>query len=180
MRICDEDDENLQEVWTICRIFKLSATYKKQPGSYKTSITTRTKSPTESSSVTNCGDPDDYVCCTSSAGGSPANQLQLLHRHHHLNHPHPYKVQTTANLVGAGAWTYINNNNGGGHALFPANSSSAMVTMNEQISPSSNDFMRDSIWDELGRISEFLADDVGFPSNDSGYASYVLEIDNVI
>ncbi|XP_042410600.1 transcription factor JUNGBRUNNEN 1-like [Zingiber officinale] len=168
------------EVWTICRIFKLSATYKKQPGSYKTSITTRTKSPTESSSVTNCGDPDDYVCCTSSAGGSPANQLQLLHRHHHLNHPHPYKVQTTANLVGAGAWTYINNNNGGGHALFPANSSSAMVTMNEQISPSSNDFMRDSIWDELGRISEFLADDVGFPSNDSGYASYVLEIDNVI
>ncbi|XP_042391935.1 transcription factor JUNGBRUNNEN 1-like [Zingiber officinale] len=150
------------EVWTICRIFKRSASYKKQPNSYKTTIAAPTKSPPESSSVTNCCDPDDSVCCTSSAAG-----LQLVHQQDHIN-----------NSPGAVFWSSISTNVGG-QPLFQANSS-AVMTNEHIISPSSNDFMRDSIWDELGRISEFLADDIGFPSNDSGYASYALEIDNAI
>ncbi|XP_074586162.1 transcription factor JUNGBRUNNEN 1-like [Curcuma longa] len=151
---------NLQEaeVWTICRIFKRSSSYKKQPNSYNTS--TPTKSPPASSSVTNCFESiDDYMCCTSSDGS--AKELQLLQRQNHGVH--------NVNLSAPGQ---------GAQSIFPAPASSDIN--NPEMSPSSNDFMRDSIWDELGRISELLADDGIFPINDCGYASssYALQIDN--
>ncbi|XP_074587424.1 transcription factor JUNGBRUNNEN 1-like [Curcuma longa] len=132
---------NLQEseVWTICRIFKRSSSYKKQPNSYRTS--TPTKSLPESSSVTNCFDPvDDYMCCTSSGGSGSAAEL-LLQRH-----KNPDALLQVDVSGGHGA-----------QSLFPATASSG--SNNSEMSPSSNDFMSDSIWDELGRISEFLTDD---------------------
>ncbi|XP_042387723.1 transcription factor JUNGBRUNNEN 1-like [Zingiber officinale] len=140
------------EVWTICRIIKRSSSYKNQPNSYKTTIAAPKKLPPESSSVTN------PFCCTSSA-----EELQLVHQQDHTN-----------NAPGAVFWSSVSTNSNG-QPLFRANSSAVMT--NEQIiSPSLNNFMRDNIWDELQRISEFLADDIGFPSNDSGYASNDLEI----
>ncbi|KAG6480940.1 hypothetical protein ZIOFF_057531 [Zingiber officinale] len=154
---------NLQEaeVWTICRIFKRSSSYKKQPNSYKTS--TPTKSPPESSIVTNCFESiDDYMCCTSSGGS--AKELQLLQRQNHS--------VLHGNLSGAPGQ--------GAQSIFPAPARSDINNPEMSLSPSSNDFMRDSIWDELGRISEFLADDGIFPFNDCGYASssHALEIEN--
>ncbi|XP_042423445.1 transcription factor JUNGBRUNNEN 1-like [Zingiber officinale] len=154
---------NLQEaeVWTICRIFKRSSSYKKQPNGYRAS--TPTKSPPESCSVTNCFESlGDYcMCCTSSGGGGSAAELQLLQRHHLL------QVDVSA---GHGA-----------PPLFPAPDISG--SNNLEMSPSSNDLMSDSIWDELGRISELLAVDDGiFSSDDCQYTtqSYALGIHNAI
>ncbi|XP_074572899.1 transcription factor JUNGBRUNNEN 1-like [Curcuma longa] len=122
------------EVWTICRIFKRSGSYKKQPNSYRASApTTKSSSspPEYSSSVTNCFDPDEYMC-SGSSGGSPEAAAPELH------------VEDYNNV--AGEW------------------SSASAVYHDRPaswdqSPSSNDFAGDGFWDELGWIEQFLADD---------------------
>ncbi|XP_042387775.1 transcription factor JUNGBRUNNEN 1-like isoform X1 [Zingiber officinale] len=144
------------EVWTICRIFQRSASYKKQPNSYKTS--TPTKSPPESSSVTNCFDPDEYMCCSSSGGGGGGSPV--------------------ADLPQAEDY-YQENSQLAGHKLdvagqYSADQSPPLCSSLQQKSPSSNDFERDIIWEELGRIEEFLADEnFSLDSNIRGYSHAV-------
>ncbi|KAG6502720.1 transcription factor JUNGBRUNNEN 1-like [Zingiber officinale] len=79
------------EAWTICRIFKRSGSYRKQPNSYRESAPTKsTSSPPEySSSVTNCFDPDEYMCSDSSGGASPEAAPELhVEDHYQHNHGH--------------------------------------------------------------------------------------------
>ncbi|XP_074565346.1 putative NAC domain-containing protein 94 [Curcuma longa] len=151
------------EVWTICRIFQRSASYKKQPNSYRTS--TPTKSPPESSSVTNCFDPDDYMCSSSSGGGSPVADLLQVEDYNQENNQ-------LANVDVAGEQSSIN---GGAQSDL----SPPFCPSLEQQSSVSNDFERDTIWEELGRIAEFLADENFSLENNCGY-SYNSVIDHVV
>ncbi|XP_074587742.1 putative NAC domain-containing protein 94 [Curcuma longa] len=158
------------EVWTICRIFQRSASYKKQPNSYKTS--TPTKSPPESSSVTNCFDPDEYMCCSSSGGGdgSPVADLLQVEDYYQENIQSGHKQ-----LDVAGEWSSMN---GGGQ--YSDQSPPLCSSLHEQ-KPSSNDFERDIIWDweELGRIEEFLADENFSWDSNRGY-SYNKGMDHAV
>ncbi|XP_042431296.1 transcription factor JUNGBRUNNEN 1-like [Zingiber officinale] len=143
------------EVWTICRIFQRSASYKKQPNSYRTS--TPTKSPPESSSITNCFDPDDYMCCSSSAGGSPVEDLLQVEDYYQENN----QVANVDDVGGA-----------------QSDQSPPLCPSLEQC-PDSIDFERDTIWEELGRIAEFLADENFSLENNCGY-SYNSVMDDVV
>ncbi|RWW82542.1 hypothetical protein BHE74_00008986 [Ensete ventricosum] len=70
----------LQEIWTICRIFKRSISYRKQSSKWKASSTHK-RAPADSSCVTSsfeCDNGSDYRCCASS-GHSCSQEHNQVH-----------------------------------------------------------------------------------------------------
>ncbi|CAL9758518.1 unnamed protein product [Musa acuminata subsp. burmannicoides] len=68
------------EIWTICRIFKRSASYRKQSSKWKASSTHK-RAPADSSCVTSsfdCDNGSDYRCCASS-GYSCSQEHNQVH-----------------------------------------------------------------------------------------------------
>ncbi|XP_008806688.1 transcription factor JUNGBRUNNEN 1-like isoform X1 [Phoenix dactylifera] len=121
------------EIWTICRIFKRNISCRKYPQDMKAS--TSKQMPTDSGSKTSSFESDtgdEYKCFGSSS--IPQGEMKLI--------PSYYEEK---NQLLAGQWNSA--------------AQAPLATLHPNIpNMSTIEFFKDSNWDELGRIMEFMPD----------------------
>lgn len=122
----------LQEIWTICRIFKRNISSRKYPQVMKASSSKQM--PTDSSSKSSSFESDtgdEYRCFGSSS--IPQGEMKLIANYYEEK-----------NQLLASQWNSV---------------AQAPITLHPNIPNTSTDeFFKDSSWDELGRMMEFMAD----------------------